>query len=247
MKNVIAIIPARLGSSRLPNKPLKLINGISLLERCYNLTSKAVGNENTYIATCDNEIIEHAKTFSANYIKTSKKHLRATTRTYEALLKIEKMFNMKVKQVLMVQGDEPTIKYNDLKKFISNHIKKNYGISNLVSIIHDHKIFEDKNYVKIVKNFKNEILYFSREPIPSLKLSKKNFNKYQQVGVIAFRRKELFMFNSMKQSNLEIIESIDMNRCIENKIPIHCYPINYQTYGVDTKSDLLLVKKILKS
>ena len=125
MLNKLAIIPCRLDSSRLPNKPLKIINGYSLLQHCYFKTCLAVGKKQTYVATCDKEILKHVKSFNGNCIMTSNKHERATTRTFEALIKIEKKFKTKFKNILMVQGDEPTIMSKDLNAFFNNHIKKN--------------------------------------------------------------------------------------------------------------------------
>jgi len=106
-------------------------------------------------------------------------------------------------------------------------------------------VFNDKNNVKVVVNNNNHALYFSREPIPSSWKGWEHLPKYLQTGIIAFRRDELIRFNSIDETTLEQIESIDMNRVLENGGKIKMILTNYETLGVDTEEELLLAERMM--
>ena len=117
--NKIIIIPARMGSSRFPGKPLKSIKGKSMIERVYKNSSASELVSCTYVATCDKEIYQHVKAFGGNVVMTSKKHKRASDRCAEALLKIEKNLKKKFDIILMIQGDEPMVNKNMIKQVLT--------------------------------------------------------------------------------------------------------------------------------
>ncbi|MDC3130672.1 3-deoxy-manno-octulosonate cytidylyltransferase, partial [bacterium] len=108
------IIPARMSSSRFPNKPMAKIKGIPMIGHCYLNSVSILGSKNTFVATCDKEIKEYIISIGGNVIMTSKDHNRATTRVSEALIKIEKKQKKKIHNILMHQGDEPLIKKNSI-------------------------------------------------------------------------------------------------------------------------------------
>lgn len=243
MKNkTIAIIPVRMGSSRFYGKPLKLIHGISMVNRIFKIVSKSKEIERVLIATPDKIIFDHVKNFGGLPIMTSNKHKRASDRCSEALKKFEKKIKKKYEIVVMVQGDEPMINH----KMISNAIKpllkdKTTYISNVCSRIKKQSDFTNKNTVKVVFNKKNDALYFSREPIPNQKKFK---NAYKQVCIIPFRRQFLYEYSKLKPTELEIQESIDMNRILEYGKTVKLVFTNKETYPVDTLNDLIKVRKI---
>mgnify|MGYP003317898262 FL=1 len=105
---------------------------------------------------------------------------------------------------------------------------------------------EDPAEVKVVVNKKQNAIYFSREPIPSRKKGMNDFQMLKQVCIIPFRRDFLIEYNKMEQTPLEIIESVDMNRLIENEIPIRMVLIDEITFSVDTNSDLAKVNRLMK-
>ena len=245
--NIIAIIPARMGSSRFPGKPLALINGIPMIEIVYKNTSLCNLVNFTYVATCDDEIKNHIESINGNCIMTSNVHERATERTSEALLNIEKKLNQKFDIVVMVQGDEPMITSNLIKKSLLPFLSDDkINVVNLMSKIQDIDEFRDKNEPKVVFDKNYDALYFSREPIPSNKMQNSNEEMYKQVCVIPFKRDYLLKFNSLSTSTLEKIESIDMNRILENGDKVRMVPINETVKSVDNLNDLREVERLLK-
>ena len=243
--NVIGIIPARMGSSRYPGKPLMKIHGMPMIGHCFYRTSMALGVENTYVATCDKEIYEYIISIGGNVIMTADTHTRATTRTAEALDKIEEKIRQKVDVVIMVQGDEPLILPGTIGQTISHFNNQSVNIVNIMSKLSTKEAFEDKNNVKVVVNNSNDALYFSREPIPSPWKGWEEIPRYMQTGIIAFRRNTLIDFIAMRETELEQIESVDMNRVLEMGGKIRMVLTDSITIGVDVPEELITVEKIL--
>ena len=232
--NVIAILPARMGASRFPGKPLHKILGMPMIGHCFYRTQKATGLNSVYVATCDEVIAEYITSIGGSSIMTSSDHTRCTDRTAEAMLKIEAQLGLAIDIVVMVQGDEPLILPETISETLGHFVDPEVQIVNVMSRLLTREQFEDKNNVKVVQNIKGDALYFSREPIPSSWKGEENLPMYMQVGVIAFRREALLNFNEMPQTPLEKIESVDMNRVIENGGRIRMVLTNSGTIGVDT-------------
>ena len=165
--SVIGIIPARMKASRFPGKPLEKIHGMPMVGHCYHRTSMAPGIDKVYVATCDVAIYDYILSIGGNVIMTSDKHTRATTRTAEALEKVEVQTGEKVDIVVMVQGDEPLIYPHTIGETLPQFQDHSVNIVNIMSRLATKEAFEDKNNVKVVVNNNNDALYFSREPIPS--------------------------------------------------------------------------------
>ena len=121
--NAIAIIPARMGSSRFPGKPMKKIHGIPMIGHCYLRTKMCQDLFATYVATCDQEIYDYIKSINGNVVMTSTAHEMASDRAAEAMVKIEKEINSKVDIVVMVQGDEPMLRPDMISKVIEPLMK----------------------------------------------------------------------------------------------------------------------------
>ena len=246
--SVIGIIPARMGSRRFPGKPLKTILGIPMVGHCYYRTVQALGIENTYVATCDKEIVEYIKTIGGKAIMTSDLHNRASTRTAEALEIINRENNIKPEIVIMVQGDEPLISPDSIESVIPFFNDQSISIVNIASRIYSKDVFEDKNNVKVVSDRNNNALYYSRESIPSPWLGYTNsLPMYMQTGIISFRTKVLTEFNKLDETLLEKIESVDMNRVLEYGMTIKILHIENKTLGVDTPLELNLVEETMRS
>ena len=241
---ILAIIPARLNSSRFPNKPLAKILGKPMIQIVYENTIKSKKINDCYVATCDNEIHNFVLSFGGKSVLTSSSHERATERTAEALINIEKNNGKSFDIVVMVQGDEPMIKGYMIDKSIEPFINKNINVTNLMTKIISEEEFKDKNEPKVVVDKNNFALYFSRETIPS-PWQKSFENKFKQVCAIPFRKDYLMKFNNLKPSNLESIESIDMNRILENGDKIKMVLINEYVKSVDNINDLKAVEKLL--
>lgn len=246
MKN-IAIIPARMSSSRFPGKPMKDINGIPMIGHCYFRARLCKSLDQVYVATCDDEIFDYISSIGGKAIMTSKKHERASDRTAEALYKIEKSLREKFDVVVMLQGDEPMVTPNMIDKSLEPFKDKNVEVVNLYSKITNMDEYQDPNEVKVVLDKYGDAIYFSREPIPSSKKGAKNFDIFKQVCVIPFRRKALMDFNDLEETPLEIIESVDMMRIIENGKKVRMVKIEEDSYSVDVKADLDKVVKLMKT
>ena len=242
---VIGIIPARMDSLRFPGKPMEKIHGMPMIGHCYNRTAMAIGANNTYVATCDMEIVKYINSIGGNSIMTANTHTRATSRSSEALEKIENDIGERVDIVIMVQGDEPLIQPETISKIPAYFYENDINIVNIMSLFKTKESFEDENNVKVVVGCDNNALYFSREPIPS---SWKGWEKemcYMQTGIIAFRRDALAQFNAIEETPLEQVESVDMNRVLEIGGKIKMVLTKALTIGVDTFEELIVAEKML--
>jgi 3-deoxy-manno-octulosonate cytidylyltransferase (CMP-KDO synthetase) len=244
----IAIIPARMNSSRFPGKPMANIHGVPMIGHCYHRVNMCFDLIDTYVATCDIEIYEYIHSIGGKAIMTSPNHERASDRAAEAMLKIEVIINDKVDVVVMVQGDEPMV----TPKMISDALiplrtNENINVVNLMANINSIEEFEDPNEVKVVIDKFSNAMYFSREPIPSTKKGSQKKSMLKQVCIIPFRRDYLIKFNDTPETLTEIIESVDMMRVIENGEKVCMVMTHENSYSVDTKEDLFRVQKIMNN
>ncbi|MDA9929560.1 3-deoxy-manno-octulosonate cytidylyltransferase [Flavobacteriaceae bacterium] len=246
--NIIGIIPARMASSRLPNKPLAKIIGVPMIGHVYFRSKMCDILNDVYVATCDEQIQQYIESIGGKTIMTSDKHERASDRTAEALLKIEKITGKTVDIVVMIQGDEPMVTPEMISAAVYPLIERSsLQITNLMENIETENEHNDPAEVKVVVDKNNNALYFSREPIPSRKKGGVNIPMLKQVCIIPFRRDFLLEYNLMDQTPLEIIESVDMNRLLENGIKIKMVMREEITLAVDTDEDLKKVNTLMKS
>ena len=244
--NIIGVIPVRMGSSRFPGKPLKKINGKPMTQIIFENCSKSKLLKQLYIATCDKEIFEFAQSKNFKVIMTSKKHKRASDRVCEAIKKIERGSSQKLDIIVMIQGDEPMVTGKMIDKSLQPMIKnKKIKVVNLISPIKNKKELIDTNTIKVIPDKHENAIYFSRSVIPNKTVFKSNFF-FKQVCVIPFRREFLFKYSSLKETKLEIAESIDMLRIIENTLKVKLVKIKKYTHAVDNLKDLKLVEKLIK-
>tara|TARA_Y100000817_G_scaffold59773_2_gene44511 strand:- start:11526 stop:12293 length:768 start_codon:yes stop_codon:yes gene_type:complete len=245
--NVVAIIPARMNSSRFPGKPLEKIHGMPMIGHCLLRTQLCAELTDTYVATCDNEIYEYVHSVGGKAIMTSDSHDRASDRTAEAMTFIENENGEKVDIVVMVQGDEPMIQPSMIEESLAPFHDSSVQVVNLMSKIDSVEEFEDPNEVKVVVDKNLNAMYFSREPIPSRKKGVEDVPMLKQVCIIPFRRDYLLKFNSMDETNLEIIESVDMMRILENGEEVRMVMTNCTSFSVDTLDDLKRVEAAMKN
>ncbi|MDE5832501.1 MAG: 3-deoxy-manno-octulosonate cytidylyltransferase [Desulfovibrio sp.] len=247
MPNIIAIIPARMGSSRYPGKPLALIHNVPMVGHVAFRTAMSPILSATYVATCDPIIEDYCESAGLNCVMTSDSHVRCSTRTAEALLKIEKETGKKADIVVMVQGDEPMVTPGMIEQAVKPLLEDpSVNVVNLMAEMDTLEEFEDPNEVKVVIDNNSDALYFSREPIPSRKKGADRVPMRKQVCVIPFRRDYLLKFNEMKESPLEIYESVDMLRILEHGEKVRMAPTDARTWSVDTPEDLARVARLMK-
>jgi 3-deoxy-manno-octulosonate cytidylyltransferase (CMP-KDO synthetase) len=234
----IGIVPARLGATRFPNKPMALIHGMPMVGHCFHRTRMAAGLNSVHVATCDEEIASYVRSIGGSAVMTSSHHTRATTRTAEAMQQLEASTGELADVVVMVQGDEPLILPETIAETLSHFMDPAVEIVNIMSRLRSREQFVDPNNVKVVVNRNNDALYFSREPIPSPWRGVDGVPMFMQTGIIAFRREVLLRFIGMDETRLEQIESIDMNRVLESGGRIRMVPTEAVTIGVDTPQEL---------
>jgi len=243
----IAIIPARMGSSRFPGKPMAPICGVPMVGHCYFRTQMCADLSGTYVATCDQEIRDYVESIGGEVIMTSATHERASDRTAEAMLEIEKRIGSKIDIVVMVQGDEPMVTPTMISQALAPFQDVNVNVVNLMSQISTVSEFEDPNEIKVVVDKKDNAIYFSREPIPTRKKGVTDVPMLKQVCIIPFRRDYLIQFNSMDETQLERIESIDMMRIVENGDQVKMVMTDAESYSVDTLEELKSVEKKMRN
>lgn len=245
--NIISIIPARMGSSRFPGKPMADILGMPMIGHVYKRVKMSKTLSEVYVATCDKEIYDYIESIGGKAVMTSDCHERCSDRCAEAMLKIEKETNEKCDVMVMVQGDEPLTFPQMIDEAVGPMLKdKAIKITNLVADLKTIKEFEDPNEVKVVVDKKGDALYFSREPIPSRKKGVLDVPMKKQVCVIPFTRDFLLEYNEMEPTPLEVIESVDMMRILENGMKVKMIPTSYTTKAVDTQEDLSKVIEMMK-
>lgn len=244
---IISIIPARMGSSRFPGKPMADILGVPMIGHVYKRVKMSKTLSEVYVATCDTEIYDYIESVGGKAIMTSDCHERCSDRCAEAMLKIEKQSGEKCDIMVMVQGDEPLTFPQMIDEAVQPMLEdKSVVITNLVADLDSLEAFENPNEVKVVMDRNSNALYFSREPIPSRKKGVLDVPMKKQVCVIPFTRDFLLQYNEMEPTPLEIIESVDMMRILENGMRVKMVPTSYITKAVDTKEDLDKVCEIMK-
>jgi 3-deoxy-manno-octulosonate cytidylyltransferase (CMP-KDO synthetase) len=241
MSKVVAVIPARMGSSRFPGKPLALILGKQMIEHIFQRAKMCSLLDEVYVATCDEEIRIAVENFGGKVLMTSPDHQRASDRVAEAALDLDADI------FVMIQGDEPMITLEMIDSAVAPMIRDS-GIKcvNLAQRITNRDEFIDRNTIKVVTDLKGQALYFSRSPIPSVEFSA-NQPIFKQVCIIPFRRDFLQKFSSLEPTPLEIAESIDMLRAIEHGEKVQMVETTTQTHAVDTPEDLILVESLMKN
>ncbi len=243
MVKITGIIPARMNSTRFPNKPLALLLGRTMIEHVYRRTIMCELLDSVYVATCDEEICNTVKNFGGEAIMTSPSHERASDRAAEAAEHI------RADIILMVQGDEPMITSQMIDVSLAPMIQdSSVECVNLIKRINDAEEYKNPNTIKVVMNANGEALYFSRNPIPAVDFASATRPAiFKQVCVIPFRQKFLRKFASLRPTPLERAESIDMLRALENGLRVNLVETDVETHAVDTPYDLVDVENLMKN
>ena len=239
--SIIAIIPARMNSSRFPGKPLKPILGLSMIEHVRRRTSICKLVDKVIVATCDKIIFDEVQSHGGEVVMTSDCHDSCIDRVAEAVS------GLKANIIINVQGDMPLVDPGSLEALVKPMLlDKNIHYTDMIAPILEKQDVLNPNIVKVVANLSGDAIYYSREAIPSLK---KNMNQEQtyfmQLGINAFRKKSLKYFSELERTPLEIIESVDMLRLLEHNYDIRIVIAESPALGVDTQEDLDRVNDIM--
>lgn len=246
---VIAVVPARMGSSRFPGKPLAALLGRPLVEHVVRRASRCGLLDAVYVATCDEEIRAAVESFGGEVVMTSPAHERASDRVAEAAAGLE------AEVVVMIQGDEPLVTPRMIEAALAP-LCADASVScvNLARRIDTREEYLDRNTVKVVANTRGDALYFTRAPVPEGAFAP-DINGaggavppvFKQVCVIPFRRDFLLEFARLPPTPLERAESIDMLRAVEHGRPVRLVEVEEETHAVDTPEDLRRVEALMKS
>jgi 3-deoxy-manno-octulosonate cytidylyltransferase (CMP-KDO synthetase) len=237
--NAIAIIPARMGSSRFPGKPLARIHGVPMLGHVYFRARLNERLDDVYVATCDEAIAKYAAEIGAPCIMTSASHTRASDRTAEAAATLDRRRSSPADVVVMIQGDEPMLHPGMIDEALGPMTDPSVPVVNLMAGI-DRAAAADWNEVKVVVDRNDDALYFSRYPVPAG--CGDGVPALKQVCIIPFRRDFLRTFASLEPTPLESAESIDMLRALEHGYRVRMVRTAHVTWSVDTPGDLAHVE-----
>jgi len=243
--NILALIPARMGSSRFPGKPMAPILGKPMIGHVFERVAMSPFLSMTAVATCDQEIFDYIESIGGTAVMTADTYERASDRCAEALLKLEAKNNTRYDIVVMVQGDEPMTHPEMIAEAVQPMLDDpTIQVVNLLGRINGIEEFEDRNCIKVVCDLEFNAMYFSREPIPTrCKVSQIPMGK--QVCVIPFRRDYLLEYTSLSPTPLEIAESVDMMRILEHGMKVRMVSTSHSSYAVDTPEDLQKVEILM--
>ena len=249
MLKFIGIIPARYASTRFPGKPLAVLGGKTVIQRVYEQVSGVL--DDAYVATDDERIEAAVRAFGGKVVMTSVHHKSGTDRCYEAYTKIGGQYDV----VVNVQGDEPFIQASQLNAVKACFDEPATQIATLVKPFTEENgldALENPNSPKVVVGKNRQALYFSRSVIPYLRnVEKQDWLKhhtyYKHIGLYAYRSEVLKEITALPQSPLELAESLEQLRWLENGYTIKVGVTDIETIGIDTPQDLERAETFLKT
>jgi 3-deoxy-manno-octulosonate cytidylyltransferase (CMP-KDO synthetase) len=237
------IIPSRLDALRLPNKPLELINNKEMILHVYE-AAKKTDTGDVYVATPDQKIIDVITSHGGKAVLTSLDHQTGTDRIYE-------VFKNELKNepslIVNLQGDMPNINPKDITNLVLYMKKGKCDIGTLASKFSTETELIDENNVKVALKEKIKFGNFGKATDFYRTFTKTYENIYHHVGIYAFTNKALVRYVSLERSKLELERKLEQLRALENDMSIHVGYINSSPLSVDTKNDLIKVKKIMEN
>lgn len=242
MMKVIAIIPSRYGSSRFPGKPLALIAGKPMIQWVYENVSNALFLDEVYVATDDQRIFDCVEKFGGKVLMTSNKHTCGTDRLAECA---EILGLCDDDLVLNIQGDEPLIKSEMVQDLYSCFDSEEVYMGTLKKKIDEDGELDNPNVVKVITDIKDYAIYFSRFCLPYERDGKKVAH-YKHIGVYGYKTWFLKKYSKMTKTLLEISESLEQLRVLENGYKIRVKETKYQTIGVDIPEQVKQVEEELR-
>ncbi|MCQ2245524.1 MAG: 3-deoxy-manno-octulosonate cytidylyltransferase [Bacteroidaceae bacterium] len=245
----LGIIPARYASTRFPAKPLAMLGGKTVIQRVYEQVKTKL--EHAVVATDDERIKQAVEAFGGEVVMTSPNHKSGTDRCYEALTKVGGDYDV----VINIQGDEPFIQASQLEAVMRCFDDAETQIATLVKPFkpeNGYDALENVNSPKVVLNARSQALYFSRSIIPFQRNKERQewlsgHTYYKHIGLYAYRCEVLKEITQLPQSSLEIAESLEQLRWLENGYVIKVGQTDVETIGIDTPEDLVHAEEFLKN
>jgi 3-deoxy-manno-octulosonate cytidylyltransferase (CMP-KDO synthetase) len=238
----IAVIPARLESTRLKKKLLLELDGKSIVQNTYEKAAKAKLLDEVWIATDSQELVDHCKNFTDNVMLTSDQHQSGSDRVAEMAEK-----NPDWDLLINVQGDEPFVSPADIDKVVEPFMHD--PMLEMASLFYyfdneaadEQEDVNNSSNVKVVTDLNNRALYFSRSPIPYPR-QKSDYRYKKHLGIYAYKRETLLRYCSYPRVELEISESLEQLRALANGIDILMVEAAHNSIGIDTQEDYELAK-----
>ena len=248
---VLAVIPARFASTRFPGKPLAQLGGKPIIQWVWECVAQMPALADAVVATDDERIADAVRQFGGQAMMTSTSHRSGTDRCGEVLQKLEaqgKQYDV----VINVQGDEPFTKHSQLQSLIDCFAVAETQIATLKTAIRSQEELLSPNNVKVICNAQGKAVYFSRQPIPYLRgvevdkwLDCQKY--YKHVGIYAFRAEVLKQVVKLEASPLEVSESLEQLRWLENGYAIGVRETEQANIGIDTPDDLAKAEEVIKN
>lgn len=238
MKGTAVVIPARMGSTRFPGKVLALLGGRSIVEWCWRAAVKA-GLGPVLVATEDRRVADAVGKFGGTAVLTDAKISSGTDRVRAAL----KAARLHVPRAINLQGDEPFMKPATIRA-VDRLLRNGAEMSTAVVPLNDSSRAADPNVVKAVLAENGRALYFSRSPIPFHRNGSKGY--FQHIGIYGFQTNILERFTNLKRSKLEIAESLEQLRALDDGIPVYAAIVRQETIAIDTPEDLRRAARLLR-
>lgn len=255
MLKILGIIPARYASTRFPGKPLVDISGKTMIQRVYEQASKSNLLAKVVVATDDDRIFEHVKSFGGEVVMTSSKHPSGTDRCFEALQIVSKLERRKegkefqrYNYVINIQGDEPFIQPKQIDILVQCLTAKT-ELATLIKRIEDEATLFNPNTPKVIFNNYHEAIYFTRQTIPYLRGIEKDkwlnaHDYFKHIGIYAYRVDILNKITKLPIALLEKVESLEQLRWLANGFKIKVAITPYDSFGIDIPEDLVEAQRI---
>jgi len=236
--NSIGIIPARYASTRFPGKPLVDIGGKTMIRRVYEQASKSKLQQ-IVVATDDERILAEVEGFGGKAVMTGSQHQSGTDRCFEAYC----TFNIPSDYIINIQGDEPFIQPEQINQVLDCFANPMTQVATLIKAITNYEELFNANVPKVVVDTQQQAIYFSRHPIPYYRgavhekwLEQQHY--YKHIGIYGYRADILEQITRLSPSQLELAESLEQLRWLENSFKIKTALTTYENFGIDTPADL---------
>lgn len=244
----LGIIPARYASTRFPGKPLAQLHNKPMIQWVYESAQKVFAH--LVVATDDERIFKAVADFGGRAVLTSPDHLSGTERCAEACSLYQNQSGVKFSHIVNIQGDEPLIKTEQLTTLMECVQVQGTGIATLIQALDNQNDLENPNVVKVVVDKSFKALYFSRAPIPYLRgvppgQWSEEHTYYSHVGLYAFRSEVLEELVKLPPTQLEMAESLEQLRWMEQGFPIQTKITEFPSLGVDTPEDLEKIRLLI--
>ena len=244
--NVLAVIPARYASTRLPGKPLAPIAGKPMIQHVHDRVRQAQRVNRVVVATDDSRILDAVRSFGGEAVMTRGDHRSGSERVAEVAVQIPADI------YINVQGDEPLIEpaaVDALVEAMNTGEEPPVQLGTLCVPIQSPADIMDPNIVKVVLDFQGDALYFSRAPIPWVRDAAQGVHArhFKHLGIYAYRREPLLEFPTLPPGELEKLEQLEQLRFLENGYKIRVAETSFDSVSVDVPADIARVEALLNS